>query len=208
MSRTLPTGLASALQARTIPAAFLVEIDWPDGTVYVWNGYHNLSWNAQTWLGIGHAGQIGEVKESGDLAANGMVLQLSGIPSANIAEVLRNDTQGRPGRVYFGTIDGAGFTIDPVCIFDGVIDITPYSNDGKTATISVNLEKEFIDNRSSAARYTPEDQKRTYPTDLGLDFVPGMAGQTTNWGKNTTAPGGPAGGGGGDGSGDLVPERN
>lgn len=188
MSRILPTGLATALQSRVIPVAFLVEIDWPDGIVYAWNGYHPLSWNGHTWLGIGHAGQISEVQESGDLAANGISIQLSGIPAANIAEVLRNDTQGRSGKLYLGKIDNAGFTIDPVCIFDGVIDITPYSNDGKTATISVNFEKEFIDNRSAASRYTPQDQRRLYPTDLGLDFVPGLAGKTVTWGKASAAP--------------------
>ncbi len=202
MSRELPTGLATALNLTEVPAVILVELAWPDGTVYIWNGYAPLSWNGHTWTGVGYLGQISEVSESSDLSANGLTLSLSGIPSAYITEILRNDVQGRSARVFFGPINGDAFSIDPVCIFDGIIDVTSFVSDGKTATISIGLEKEFIDNRSSAARYTPEDQKQLYPTDLGLDMVPGLADKTFSWGKDIILPAPTqGGGGGGDGSG-------
>ncbi len=203
MSRELPTGLATALNAAEVPAAILVELAWPDGTVYIWNGYAPISWNGHTWVGVGYLGQISEVSESSDLSANGLTLALSGIPSIYIAEILRNDVQGRSARVFFGPISGNVFAIDPVCIFDGIIDTTSFVSDGKTATISIALEKEFIDNRSSAARYTPEDQKQLYPTDLGLDFTPGLAEKTFSWGKETIYPNSTGGAGSGNGSGQV-----
>lgn len=200
MSREMPTGLDALLLLKTVPCAFLVELDWPDGTVYMWNGYHSLVWNGHTWLGLGHVGGISEVRESADTAANGLVLTLSGVPSANVAEVLRNDTQGRPAKVFFGVLNVDGFSLaDPICIFDGVIDNPSISDDGTTATIEVPIEKEFIDTRSSSARYTHEDQKQRYPADLGLQFVAGLAEKTITWGKATVYPVT----GGGDGSEDL-----
>lgn len=202
MARELPTGFSALLTQKTVPGAFLVQLNWPDGTVYMWNGYHSLVWNGQTWLGLGHLGGISEVKESTDLAANGLNLTLSGVPSANVAKVLRNDTQGRPGKVFFGILNSANpgaFTVDPLCIFDGVIDNPSLSDDGKTATIEVPLEKEFIDNRSAASRYTHEDQKQLYPLDKGLEFVAGLADKTFTWGKSTIYPATTPGSGNGDG---------
>lgn len=199
MSRTLPTGFATAMAAASVAPVFLVEVDWPTGTVYAWNGYADLSWNGKTWIGVGHLGSISEIKESSDLSANGMVLTMSGIPTANVAEVLAQNSQGRPGKVYFGVIANDGFSIDPYLIFDGFIDVAPLNDDGKTATISVALEKEFYDNRTNARRYTHSDQQIDFPGDLGLQYVAGLAVQQFTWGKATVYPSSPGGGGGDDG---------
>jgi hypothetical protein len=140
------------------------------------------------------------VTETGDVAANGLVLTLSGVPSALVSNALRNDTQGRPAKVFFGVLNVDGFSLaDPICIFDGVIDNPSISDDGATATIEVPLEMEFIDNRSSASRYTNEDQKQRWAGDLGLQFVAGLAEKTFTWGKSTIFPVT----GGGDGNEDL-----
>lgn len=200
MSRTLPTGLAAALSAAEVVPAFLVEIDWPDGTVYMWNGYATISWNGHSWLGLGHLGSIEAVKETTDLTATGVKLVLSGIPSANVAEALRNDTQGSVVRIYFGVLSGNVFAIDPYLMFNGFVDTPSILDDGKTATITVNCENELVDNRSGSRRYTMADQQIDYPSDLGLQYVSSIALQTFTWGKVTVAPA-VAGGGAGTGDG-------
>lgn len=185
MSRTLPAGLGVALAGAQLAPAFLVELDWPDGTVYVWNGYYILNWNAVAWQPTGHLGGIAEVRESSELGANGVQLSLSGIPNALVAEALANNSQGRPARIYFGVIGAGGFTIDPYLVFDGLIDFPNIVQNGDTSTITVNLEKEFIDNRSNARRWNHEDQQIDYPGDLGFQYVAALANKQFTWGKAT-----------------------
>lgn len=188
MSRTLPTGLATALSSATINPVFLVELEWPGTTLYLWNGYADLAWNSLTWIGTGTLGGISAIKESSDLTANGVVLSLSGIPSAMVAEALRDDAQGSRARIYFGVLTGASFSIDPYLVFDGLLDTCSISDDGTTATINLQLEKEMIDDRSNSRRYTSQDQKLDYPTDLGLDYVSYLANAQFTWGAATVAP--------------------
>jgi len=66
MSRTLPTGYATATEATVFGPVFLVELDWPDGMVWLWNGYGPLSWDSKTWAGTGELGRIGEIRETRD----------------------------------------------------------------------------------------------------------------------------------------------
>jgi hypothetical protein len=192
MSRELPTGFASAMDAPILHPVFLAQIDWPTGTIRVWNGYGDLTWDGQTWVGVGHLGGISVIKESRDLAANGVTLSLSGIPSGNISLALANNTQGQPAYIWVGELDVAtkAFTVDPYRIFAGIIDVCPIEDDGTTATINVNLEKEFIDTRTEGRRYTHEDQQIDYPGDLGFEYVAGLADKPLNWnGPSATGAG-------------------
>ena len=201
MSRTLPTGLDTALSANTLYPVLLVQLNWPTGTVYCWNGYHDLTWDGHTWIGTGHLGTVSEIGESADGTANGISVTLSGIPSSVISNALENNSQGQPARVYFGVIQNASFTVDPYLVFDGLIDVANIHDDGTTASVVVNLEKELFDSRTNARRYTHEDQQQTYPGDLGLEYVAGLANRQFMWGKAVVAPVGSGGTGGGNGGG-------
>lgn len=183
MSRDLPTGLGTALEAKRVRPIYLVELAWPSGTVYAWNGYGNLSWDSKTWVGTGHLGQISEVTESRDGAANGITLALSGVPSSLIVNALDGSVGGRRARIYFGVIgDDGTLTIDPMQVFDGIIDSTAIEDDGEKSTIFVQLEKELIDTRSRARRFTHEDQQIDFPGDLFFEYAAGMADKDIKWG--------------------------
>lgn len=196
MARDLPTSFAAAAAAASISPVFLVELQWPTGTVRAWNGYGDIAFGGNTYTGTGHLGTLSPIKESRDGAANGVQLRLSGIPSALVALALANDTQGRPAKIYFGLLNAsAGFTVDPYLIFDGVIDICPIEDDGTTATITINLEKELIDSRARGRRYTDEDLQIEYPGDLGLEYVAGLQNKEITWGKATASAGATPGSG-------------
>lgn len=185
MTRTLPAGLATAQALPEVLPVFLVELDWPSGTVYAWNGYHVLNWNGIDWQPTGHLGGIAEIKESADNAANGVQLSLSGIPAAAVSQALENDSQGQPARIYKGVLSSTGFSIDPYLIFDGLIDYPSIVRNGDTATITVNCEKELYDDRSSVRRWNHEDQQIDFPGDLGFQYVTSIANKTFTWGKAT-----------------------
>jgi hypothetical protein len=183
VSRNLPTGMAAAVSAASVAPVFLAHLNWPTGAVRAWTGYGNITWDSQTWVGTGHLGGISDIRESADGSANGVTLSLSGIPSAEIARALEGDSQGRSGKIYFGVLSSSGtFAIDPYLIFDGLIDVCPLDDNGETATISVQLEKELIDMRTRGRRYTHEDQQLDHPGDLGFEYIAGLADKEVKWG--------------------------
>jgi hypothetical protein len=201
MSRVLPTGFSNAVTAAVVRPAFFLELNWSDGILYVWSGYGSVTFGGKTYVGTGHLGKISDIRESKDLAANGVTVSMSGIPSSLLTEALASDNQGKPARIYLGALAADGtLATTPYLIFDGKIDLTIINDSGTTSTISVQLEKELVDNRSGARRYTHEDQKIDYPSDRFFEYVAGLANQTITWGAATATP---AGGDVGSGSNDT-----
>lgn len=186
MPRELPAGLPALTEANVFRPVLLVELAWPSGTVRAWSGYGILPWAGNSYLGTGDLGTVSPIGESNDLGANGVVISLSGIPSANIAEALANDAQGRSGKIHLGAMNDAGvLASDPYLIFDGLIDVTSIEDDGTTATVSVSLEKELIDRRLQSRRSTHEDQQIDYPGDLFFEYVAGLQDKTVSWGGHS-----------------------
>lgn len=187
MSRGLPSGFEALTTADVYRPAILAQLNWPGGTVYAWTGYSTITWAGNDYLGTGHMGGISPVSESSDLRANGLVLELSGIPTALIVEALSNDAQGQPGKLWVAGLSATGtFAADPYLIFDGVIDVTPIRIGPETSSISVQLEKELIDRRTKERRYTHEDQQIENPGDLIFEYVAGLANKEIVWGGRTT----------------------
>jgi hypothetical protein len=188
MPRDLPTGFDAAVTAAVIHPAFAVEVDWPGTPLLLWTGYGPLSWASKTFVGVGHLGAVSEVRETRDGRANGLTLQLSGIPSEAVADALANNAQGRAGRVYLIALTASGtLAADPYLIFDGLIDVTALEDTGSESSIQVTLEKELIDRRAQSRRTTHEDQQIDYPGDEIFSFVAGLAERSFNWGGKTVA---------------------
>jgi hypothetical protein len=186
VSRALPSGFVALTTAPIYRPAVLVQLDWPGGSVYAWTGYQTITWGGNDFLGTGHMGAISPVSESSDLRANGLVLELSGIPTELIIESLSNDAQGRPGKMWVvGLTEAGAFAADPYQIFDGVIDVTPIRLGPETSSISVQLEKELIDRRTKERRYTHEDQQIEHPGDLIFEYVAGLANKEYVWAGKT-----------------------
>jgi hypothetical protein len=184
MSRTLPTGYVALTEANVFRPIILAQLNWPTGTIYVWNGYGSITWDGKTFLGTGHMGKISEIRETQGSQATGVTLTLSGIPTALVVDALANDSQGRPGKIWFGSINkDAAFEADPYCVFDGVIDICPITDSAETCSISVKLEKELIDRRVHSRRRTHEDQQIDAPGDLYFNYVAAIANKSISWGS-------------------------
>lgn len=202
MSRGIPAGLQALAISSSFPACFFVELDWPGGIARAWNGYSNIVWGGNTWVGTGHLGEVGAISESSDLSANTLALKLSGIPSSEISLALANDSQGRPGYVYLGALlpDGT-LASTPQVIFAGFIDYTVIEDNGETATITVQLAKEFTNRNAQPRRYTDEDQHIEHPTDTFFQFLAGNSGKDFPWGNAlVSASGVTPGQGSGDGT--------
>jgi len=104
-TRTVPTAVQGQIDARAVNVRLLVELEFSGSTIRLWNGVGDLSWNGNTFQGVGSFLSVGEIEEGVELRAFGIQLALSGVPSALISAAYSGFYQGRPGRVYLGVVE-------------------------------------------------------------------------------------------------------
>ncbi len=192
MSRSLTTGMQSAVIADLVRPITLVQCAFDSGNLNLWSGIGDLTVDSVDYVGAGSLLSIGEIAETSELSANGITVTLSGVTSPLLSKARDEDYQGRELKVLLGAMDAAnGVISDPVIVFSGFMDTMVINDGGETATIQVTVENRLIEfERTRVRRYTAEDQKIDYPTDKGLEFVAEMAEKEIIWGRNTVATGG------------------
>lgn len=177
MSRDLTAGMVSAVTDSVTRPVLLAKIETSGGPVLAWSGVGDLTYNSDTYLGVGNLGGVSTVEETEEVKALGMTFQLSGIPAGLIATALGDIQQGRKACLYFGllNISTGALIADPYLLFSGLTDSVFIDEQAETSTINITCENRLVDLlRPRERRYTPEDQKIVYPTDLGFDFVAGL----------------------------------
>lgn len=196
MSRTLSSGMQTAATAEVVRPIVLVQCDFDSGALNLWNGIGDLTVSGVTYVGGGTLLNISSMKESADLAANGMTVTLSGVTEPLISKARDEPYQGRELVIRLGAMDASNSVIStPVIIFSGFMDTMVIQDGAETATISVSVENRLIEfQRSRIRRYTAEDQKIDYPDDKGLEFVAEISEKEIVWGSESVGSG--AGGGG------------
>lgn len=192
MARDLTSGLLAELQASKLsPILFwegeFVTIGSPQITEYVrlWTGFGNISWDSKTWIGAGNLLAITPLEETSEIQATGFSVTLSGMPSANISTALQACQQGRPGKIWLGTMNTAGAVIaDPYLARQGRMDVPVIEDSGETCTITLKYEDRLVNlERPRERRYTNEDQAIDYPADKGFDQVAALQDAQDVWGS-------------------------
>lgn len=179
--RTAPTGF----DADSLAPFIGVELNFDSGIVRLWNGYGDLMIDGASYTGAGSLLNVSSVEETGEIAARGVTMTLSGISSELISVALTENYQNRSAKVYIGTIADDN-SVSAYQLFGGRLDVMTIEESGETATISVTAENRLIDlERPRTRRFTSEDQKSLYPGDLGLDYVNDLQDKTLDWGKPT-----------------------
>ena len=213
MSRTLTTSMRDALVADTVRPIYLVRMVFDSSEspaeLNLWSGVGDLSYDGETYLGVGDLLGISEIKESAEISATGMNISLTGVKSSLIAVAKDHEYQGRPLTVRLGAFNSSGSLVaDPIIIFSGFMDTMTIAEAGEYSTISISVENKLIAfEKSKIRRYTAEDQKIDYPLklangdpnpnyDAGFEFVTAIVEKEIIWGRPTGSTGGSSGGSG------------
>jgi hypothetical protein len=189
MSRTLTTATANAIAATAVRPAILVEIDYASGTTRLHSGIGDLTFDGDTYTGVGTLGAITDLEESIDESANGCTLTLAA-SSAIIALALTEDARGRPVRIWIGARDLAADTLiaDPALFFSGLVESMSHEDNGETGSVSLHCVDETGDQeRPLERRLTNEVQQQLHPGDRGLEYVADLPNQQFVWGNATVA---------------------
>lgn len=184
MARGLTGALLAALQAQVVHPVFFYEGVFEAGTVRLWSGLGDITWDSQTWTGAGNLIGLTAIQETKTGQATGFSVRLNGALTALISLAIAQCRQGYAGTVWVGALDNTGAIIaDPFKAFRGRLDVSDIVDEGEKCTITVTYESRIIDfERTRERRYTPEDQKIDYPTDTGFDQVAGLQDARVVWG--------------------------
>lgn len=189
MSRTLSTEMQAVATAELVRPIYLVDMEFSSGSIYLWSGMGDLTYNSNTYLGAGDLLSIGAIQETAELTANGATVTLGGIKQSLLTLARDEPYQGRPLIIRLGAFDENGDLIaSPVILFSGFMDIMTIADSGDTSTITVTVENKLIAfQRTAVRRYTAEDQKIEHPTDKGFEFVAKIQEKEIVWGRPSPA---------------------
>lgn len=181
----------TALNASILWPAVLVNMEFENETLYVWSGVGNVTFQGNTYTGIGSFGGISVIEEGATVSARGITISLSGVDSTALAEALENLQLGQPVTAYLALYasKGAGsFITDPLISWQGRMDQPEIVVSGDLATIAVKCESRLLDmNVSVDRRYTLEDSQINTPGELAFQFVNGLQERALYWGQAVTA---------------------
>lgn len=182
--RGLTNDMVTEVSASQLSPILLASLSFAT-PVHIWTGYGTITVGSTAYLGIGTLGSISPVEETTDLAARGISMQLSGVPTAMLAVALTENYQGRECSVLFGALEASGALVSsPVTIFSGRMDVMSINDDGQNATIGMTAENKLVDfRRPREVRYTDQEQKNLFPSDKGLEFVTAIQEKQIYWGN-------------------------
>jgi hypothetical protein len=197
MPRLLTTAMQTALCQPVLRCALLASLQFADNTIYVWSGLGPITWNGNTYIGVGSLGSISTISEDSTVEAKGVSFTLSGIPPALVAEVLWETRLLYTAQAYLALFDASGNLIaTPVLSYQGKMDQPEITDDGTSCTITIACENVLVDlNRSCYRRYTNDDQQidlaatltrlglPSNTVDTGFRWVPGLQEQIIFWGR-------------------------
>jgi hypothetical protein len=177
--------MITALSAGYIKPILFAMLTLTSGPLFVCSGVGNISWNGQTWLGLGPFLSVGLTEDGSTVQARGINLIFSGCDTTMLTDCLSDYKVGLPVALYLGAYASDGSIVsDPLVAWAGRLDQPTIDVDGPKATISIACENRLVDmNIAVQRRWTNEDQQKDVPGDLAFSFVDQLQEKTLFWGR-------------------------
>lgn len=195
--RTLTAGMQTAVAAATGEILYLFQLDSSGGTLRLCTAPVDITWNAQSWDGIGGILAFSGVEETADPAGQGVELTLSGVDQTIISILLQHQFRGYEVRIWLAHLAINGTIVaDPIEIFRGrqlsdyrINEERPESGSG-SVTIKTRVQSRLSILRNPEAVRTSivsqNDMLKRAGLSTGDTFfrnVPAIAGRQVRWGQ-------------------------
>lgn len=179
MTRTLPTGLAAALDDKEVNLYYAVEFMFTSAPIRLWTGYGDKTIYTKTYTGAGSLLSVSGLEEVADLSAKNINISLSAIDSSIVSLALQEPYQNRECTVYLGVND-----LNPLQVFTGYMNTMQINDEGETSSINLTVESKLVRlERASNWRYTNENHKSRYPNDTFFSYVADLQDKQVVWGR-------------------------
>ncbi len=193
MSRGLDAAIEAAFGGKYLRPIAFVELQFDVGTEYLHDHIGAITWNSQTWTGVGELGRIDPIEEAEDGTPHGMQLSLSGLDATFVAETLQNDYFGRPVILYLSALDTDGSLVaTPDEVWRGKIDIMEGNLGGEIVLVAESEDADF--QRENGELFSDAQLQADFPGDLLLEFAEQMRDARVLWGSGNSVRFGAANG--------------
>jgi len=183
MSRFASSANETEAAKTSIFMVTMVDLDLESGHVYAHDAIGTITFNGNSYLGVGQYGGINVVEEAIDITAKPLVLTLSGVDPSLISSAMAGNNQGRAVTVYMALFDGQTqqFIDTPESVWVGRFDWPKIDVDQNTGTITVHCESRLRQSPRISLQ-TDQDQQIAYPGDTFYNRITDIANYRSNWG--------------------------
>lgn len=183
MSRGLSATNITRIDNKNISTAVLAKLEF-DEAAYVWSGTHEITYDGNTYVGVGNLGGIGQAREGEELAAHSLTLTLSGVMERYISYALDSGKYGDKVTIYEGyykEFDGTLYDA-PWIVWSGFYEYAT-AEVGAQNVVTIICQHDLADiEEKDGGRYSDEDQQNRFSGDVGLEFAAYMADTKLLWG--------------------------
>jgi hypothetical protein len=173
----------SIISSNYVAVGLFVQMQFANSTEYIWTGLGPISWNGQTWTGVGDFGKLSTVTEDSNLTAQGITLSLAGVRSALLTEATTEIKQGLPCQVWIVLMSAAGVPVDSIGCFNGLMDGADIDEGPESSTITISVESRLSDlQRAQNHRLTDSDQRQRFPSDDAFKWTAQLMDWNGAWG--------------------------
>lgn len=184
--------LLAALRGTTPPARHhFFKMTHSQGTVRAWDGYGDMLFGGETYLGVGNLAQISGVSKSRDLQTHEVVVSLSAVPLAAL-QVTDPNIRGETATITCAWFAENGSLIASKLVFTGKGNFLTSAFGDRTVTLTAHLRGRMADWRAAPqSYYTDQEQKRLFAGDTGFQFVKTLENTVVSgWGLYAESTGG------------------
>ena len=176
MTRELDTTVSAAVAGSDFKWVVMISLAFDSGTVYLHTGVGDLTWNSQTWQGVGSLASISGIVESADGGDDRINVSLGPLPGETfsnfVTEFTTQDTAGRAWFLYLAVIDGLNVVQGEASELSAGLTGPSDMFDGEARSVSLSLVTEAAIMRSMLYyRMTNEDQQKLFPGDKFCEFM-------------------------------------
>lgn len=204
MTRTLTSGMQTAVAADQAALCHLIQMETSGGTVRMTTAPVDLSWDSQTWTGIGGAMVFNAVVETSDERQSGVELHLSAVDQTVMAAILNNHFRGQTLKIWMVHIDPDAGTIiaDPLLLFQGfqnsgwrMSEQREEEGGGGSATLVTRIVSRLAElAQSRGIKCNVTSHQQYFSGDTFFQNVPDITGKVVVWGGYQRMGGSPPGG--------------
>lgn len=175
--------MIAGITSNAVQPCIMLDLTLTTGVQYVWSGWGTITYNSNTYFGVGSLGSIGDISEGTEVKADGTTITLSGIDPTLLDDCLNDIQLGAPVTIWFALLSGGALLGTPYPLFVGTVDKPTIPISPDTIAITLSLENRMANlQRPSNRRYTSTDQMYFYPADSGFNWVETLNDIALVWG--------------------------
>jgi len=177
-----------------MPVTFVkLEFGSANGTQYVHDSLNAITWDSQSWSGLGDLGRISRLEEGEEVSPYEAVLELSGVDdSIMVDEAVSQQYMDDPITIYLGWLNPTTHALvaDPDLMWSGKMGQMAMVV-GEVNVIQLTCESDLIVmEKTNGALFSDSNLQSNYSGDTFFKFATQMKNLELTWGGSTLNLGG------------------